>query len=69
LSTRLSVLHWLIDRLLLPLEFIRAMATPVRAAVTATREEARREDYALALPIKILALHERLSVSFGAHSS
>jgi hypothetical protein len=52
---------------LLLLESIGTMTTPVPAAIAATREIARREDYALALPVKIFAFHERRLVRFSTH--
>jgi hypothetical protein len=35
------------------------MPTPAPAAITATQQEARREDYARALSIKVFAFDER----------
>ncbi|HLL14273.1 MAG TPA: hypothetical protein VK388_04275 [Pyrinomonadaceae bacterium] len=44
------------------------MATPILAAITATREVTRREDHASALQIKILAFDERSLVRFDSHT-
>jgi hypothetical protein len=52
----------------LPLEFIRAMTTPVLAAITATREVTRREDHRPTFQIKILAFDERPLFRFDSHT-
>jgi len=43
------------------------MTTPVPAAITATQQEARREDQRRALAVKIFAFNERLPVWFNIH--
>jgi hypothetical protein len=43
------------------------MTTPVPAAITATQQEACRENDRRALPIKVFAFDERLLVRIDAH--
>jgi len=44
------------------------MTTPVLAAITATRQVARREDHRPTFQIKILAFDERPLVRFDTHT-
>jgi hypothetical protein len=43
------------------------MTAPVPAAITATQQEARREDHGPAFPIKIFAFDGRCIVRVGTH--